>query len=70
MSSFGVNVLGNSRGALLLSALLNARLVWSEVLLLTSPKEQRIHCQNGAELLHSLDRAQRLHRNASAKLHR
>lgn len=70
MSSFGVNVLGNSRGVLLRSALLSASLVWSEVLPLSSPKDHRIHYQNGAELLHSLDRAQRLHRNAPAKLHR
>lgn len=54
MSSFGVNVLGNSRGVLLLWALLSARLGWSEVLLLSSPKEQRIHYQDGAELLHRI----------------
>lgn len=70
MRTFGLNVLGNSKGALLHSASLRARLVWSEVLPLSSPKEQRIHNQSGAEMLHSVGRAQRLHRNAPAKLHR
>lgn len=70
MSSFGLNVLGNARGVLLLSALLSARLVRSEVLPLSGPEQQRIHHQDGAELLNSLDRAQILPRNAPAKLHR